>query len=91
MLKIGNYNKLKLKKITKFCAILDGDGKDVQLPKKELPSSIKEGDLLEVFVFNDTKDVLAATIMEPAAIVDQFAYLIVKSITDFGAFLEWGI
>ncbi len=91
MIKIGNYNKLKLKKITKMCAWLEGEGKDIQMAKKELPPSIKEGESLEVFVFNDTIDTLAATTMEPAAIVNQFAYLIVKSITKYGAFLEWGI
>ena len=91
MLKIGNYNKLRLKKIAKTCAWLDGDGKDIQLSKKELPELVKEGDEIRVFVFNDTRDTLRATIMEPAAVVDQFAYLVVTSLTDFGAFLEWGI
>jgi len=91
MLKIGNYNKLKLKKIAKTCAWLDGFGKDIQLPKKELPERVREGDEIRVFVFNDTRDTLRATTMEPSAVVDQFAYMVVTSKTDFGAFLEWGI
>lgn len=91
MLKIGNYNKLKLKSIEKTCALLDGGDKDIKLSKKELPEAVQVGDLIDVFVFNDTRDTLRATTMEPAAVVDQFAYLVVTSMTDFGAFLEWGI
>ena len=91
MLKIGNYNKLKLNEIAKTCAWLDGDGKDIRLPKKELPEQVSVGDEIQVFVFNDSGDILRATTMEPSAVIDQFAYMVVTSLTDFGAFLEWGI
>ncbi|MDA3809312.1 MAG: S1-like domain-containing RNA-binding protein [Spirochaetaceae bacterium] len=91
MLKIGNFNKLKLKKIEKKLAWLDGEGKDIEIPKYELPEEAKEGDEIRVFVFNNTQETLKATTMEPNAVVDEFAYMVVTSITDFGAFLEWGI
>lgn len=91
MLKIGNYNKLKLKKIDKRCAWLDGFGKEIELPKIELPEESRIGDEIRVFVYNDTQETIKATTMEPCAVIDQFAYMVVTSIKDFGAFLEWGI
>ncbi len=91
MLKIGNYNKLKLKRIAKTCAWLESEDKDIQLPKREIPEGASEGDEIRVFVFNDTKDTLRATTMEPSAVIDQFAYMVVTSKTEIGAFLAWGI
>lgn len=91
MLKIGDYNTLKITKIQKDRAYLDADGKEIGLPRREVPDQARAGDEVRVFVFNDTREELRATIAEPAAVVDQFAYLVVKSVTDFGAFLEWGI
>ena len=91
MLKIGDYNKLKLKKIAKDRAWLEAEGQDIGLPKREIPDGTREGDVIRVFVFNDTRDALRATTAEPSAVVGQFAYMVVKTVEKFGAFLEWGI
>lgn len=91
MLKIGDYNNLTLKKIARDRAWLTDGDQDVSLPKKEIPQGVKEGDRFKVFVFNDTKEALRATTAEPSAKVNQFAYMVVKTVTNFGAFLEWGI
>jgi predicted RNA-binding protein (virulence factor B family) len=91
MLKIGNYNKMKLKKIAKDRAWLTAEGQDVSLPKREIPEGAREGDTFRVFVFNDTRDTLRATTVTPTAVVGQFAYMVVNTVEKFGAFLEWGI
>ncbi|MBN2655646.1 MAG: hypothetical protein JXR86_01195 [Spirochaetales bacterium] len=91
MLKIGSYNTLKLKKIARDRAWLEADGQDIGLPKREIPEGAREGDMIKVFVFNDTREALRATTAEPSAVVGQFAYMVVKSVEQFGAFLEWGI
>jgi uncharacterized protein len=92
MLKIGDYNTLRIIKFTKEGgAYLDGGGRDIYLPKGDLPKKVRAGDTLRVFIYNDAKDSLKATTMEPAAKVGEFAALPVKSVTDFGAFLSWGL
>jgi hypothetical protein len=91
MLKIGKFNKLKISEKQKGGAYLT-DGKDtVYLPKIDVPSGTREGDELNVFIYNDSKDSLKATTTAPIAELGDFACLTVKSVTDFGAFLDWGI
>lgn len=92
MLKIGDYNTLRIVKVTKEGgAYLDGDGRDIYLPKEDLPENARPGDTLRVFIYNDAKDSLKATTAEPAAKIGEFAALKVESVTDFGAFLSWGL
>jgi hypothetical protein len=97
MLKIGDYNTLRIVKLTKDGgAYLDGDGRDIYLPKEDLAVSkgrgkARPGDILRVFIYNDGRDSLKAAAAEPAAKVGEFAALTVKDTTDFGAFLSWGL
>ncbi len=97
MLKIGDYNTLRIIKMTKEGgAYLDGDGRDIYLPKEDLAAAnlrgkARPGDTLRVFIYNDSRDSLKATTAKPAAKVDEFAALTVKDTTDFGAFLSWGL
>ena len=91
-MKIGDYNTLRIVKMTKEGgAYLDGDGRDIYLPKGDLPKKVRAGDTLRVFIYNDAKDSVKATTAGPAAKVGEFAALPVKSVTDFGAFLSWGL
>ncbi|WP_319562581.1 hypothetical protein [Marispirochaeta sp.] len=57
----------------------------------ELPPKSKPGRELEVTVYNDAKESLKATILKPFAALEQFAALKVKTVNDWGAFLEWGL
>ncbi len=91
MIKIGDYNTLKVEKKFKGGVFLAADGKELYLPKKDTPSGIREGDELEVFVYNKDRDSLAATTAKPLARVGEFASLKVVDIRSFGAFLDWGI
>ncbi len=57
----------------------------------ELPPKSKPGGELEVTVYNDAKESLKATVLKPFAGLNEFAALKVKTVNDWGAFLEWGI
>ena len=91
MLKTGEINILKIAEISgKMCFLDGGEEGLVFFPVKELPPGSEEGDEIEVFVYCE-KEGLAATRKKPLAYAGEFAFLEVKSVTDFGIFLDWGI
>ncbi len=91
MIKVGEYNKLAVQRITQVGAFLE-DGKDgLLLPKRFVPVRTKPGDVLEVFVYHDSEDRLIATTQRPIAVAGEFAYLQAVTVTNQGAFLDWGL
>lgn len=94
MIKIGKFQDMRLVRFSPFGAYLtdlDESGKEVLLPKKYLQEDFKEGILVEVFVYKDTKDRLVATFDKPDAEVGELAYLEVVAVGENGAFLKWGL
>ncbi len=51
----------------------------------------KKGPEIKVFVYNSDRETVRATTKQPLAVRGEFAYLKVKEVNSFGAFLEWGI
>jgi len=91
MIEIGKYNELKIFSKTEIGLYL-GDGVDnVLLPTRYVPVGTEVGQSLEVFVYLDNEDRPVATTLKPLALLDEFAFLKVKEINQFGAFLDWGI
>ncbi len=92
MIEIGSYNQLRVVKLLDFGVYLDGgDAGEILMPKKYVPAHTKPDDMVNVFVYPDSEDRLVATTEVPLAKVNEFAYLKVKEVNKFGAFLEWGI
>ncbi len=92
MLKIGNYNTLKIAREVDFgYYLVTDDGRELLLPRKYMPEDKGIGDELKVFVYTDSEDRLIATTEVPYAVVGDFAYLQVKDVNNAGAFLDWGI
>ncbi len=95
MIELGKTQKLKVVNFTPHGIYLDGDTGDqsdnILLPGKEIPEGINEGDMLEVFIYRDSKDRLIATTKKPYAQVGELAYLEVVDTTPIGAFLDWGL
>ena len=66
MIHIGVYNKLIVDRILAPGAFLtDSEGNDVLLPNKYIPTGMKIGDQLKVFVYNDSQDRIVATTLCP--------------------------
>ena len=63
----------------------------VLLPTSEVGEELKIRDIIDVFVYKDTKDRLTATFITPFAQVGELAYLEVVDNTKIGAFLKWGL
>ena len=93
MIKLGEYNILKVVKIVDFGVYLDGGEYwgEILLPKETAPAECKEGDELKVFIYFDSEDRVIATMTTPKAIVGDFALMKVVGTSRVGAFLDWGL
>lgn len=91
-MKIGATNTLKIARETKIGLYLeDSNGLEVLLPKRFVPEGVKPGDNIEVFIYRDNEDRPIATTQKPIAELHEFGIMTVKSVTQVGAFLEWGV
>lgn len=89
---IGRHNTLTVVKEVDFGAYLDGgDMGEILLPKRYLPTKIKPGLELKVFLYNDSEDRIIATTESPKAVVGECAALKVVEVNNVGAFLDWGL
>ncbi|MDA8428573.1 MAG: S1-like domain-containing RNA-binding protein [Geobacteraceae bacterium] len=91
MLAIGNYNRLKIARITATGAFLSSDEGEILLPGRLVPKGAEPGTLLEVFIYIDSEERLTATTRKPRAVVGDFALLKVKDNVTVGTFLDWGL
>ena len=92
ILEIGKYATLTVVKELDFGFYLDGGPfGEILLPIKQVPEGLETDDEVKVFIYTDSEDRLIATTMIPKAIVGEFASLEVVEITEYGAFMDWGI
>ncbi len=92
MVKIGQYNTLRVSKFVDFGLYLDDeDGGEILLPRKYIPKDINIDDMLKVFIYADSDDTIIATTLTPHACVGEAAYLRVAAVNNIGAFLDWGL
>jgi predicted RNA-binding protein (virulence factor B family) len=91
-LQLGKRNQLKVLRKKEHGVYLEGgDIGDILLPKRYVPQGTKIGDILDVFLYLDQEERLVATTQTPFAQVDDFAWLEVAWVNQFGAFLDWGL
>ena len=91
MVKVGEYNMLKVLRAVEFGLYLDDGNEGILLPKRFVPAGAKEGDELKVFVYHDSEDRLIATTQQPKGILGDIVKLRTISVTEQGAFLDWGL
>lgn len=92
MAEIGKLNNLIALKNVEFGVYLDGEELgEILLPKKYIHNDLSPGDVIEVFIYRDSENRLIATTEKPIAVVDEFAFMKVVSVTKFGAFVDWGL
>jgi predicted RNA-binding protein (virulence factor B family) len=98
-MKLGTWNILRIDRIKDVGAYLtDGKGlegnpevEDVLLPTKQIPEGLEIGDNIEVFLYRDSEDRVIATTIPPYIELGDIKMLKVKSVSDIGAFLDWGL
>jgi uncharacterized protein len=92
MASIGKVNWLPVLRETDSGLIFDGgDLGEILMPTRYVSQGWKEGDIVELFLMLDSEDRLTAITEKPLAMVDEFAFLDVVSVTGIGAFLDWGL
>lgn len=92
MIEIGRYNKLMILQRTDFGLYLDGEEHDkILIPKRYVEKEYALGDFIEAFVYFDSEDRIIATTETPLVQVGEFAALKAVSVTNVGAFMDWGL
>lgn len=93
MIKLGDYNTLKVIRHAEQGLYLEGDEQsgDILLPKRYVPQGLSIGQDIEVFLYLDQDERLVATTEQPLAKVGEFACLEVAWTNQYGAFLKWGL
>lgn len=92
MIQVGQFQVIPILRIVAPGAILDaGDGQELLLPGKQIPSGAEVGDLVRVFVYTDSDDRPIATTDIPLATAGEFAAMEVMSVGRFGAFVFMGL
>lgn len=93
MIKLGDYNTLRIVRFTDHGAYLDGGATlgEILMPKAYVKREMRPGDEVTVFVYLDQSERLVGTLETPLARVGDFAYLQVAWVNEFGAFLDWGL
>lgn len=91
MIKVGEYNILKVIREVDFGLYLDDGAEGILLPKRFVPANTKIGDEVNVFVYHDGEDRLIATTQKPTGILGDIVKLRAVSVTEHGAFLDNGL
>ena len=92
MIRVGQFNKLKVVKEVPFGLYLDGDDwGEILLPNKVVPKGTVIDDILDVFIYFDSEDKIIATTARPRVQVGSCAFLKVIDVNSVGAFLDWGL
>jgi hypothetical protein len=91
MVRVGEYNTLKVKKELAFGLILDDGQEGILLPTRFVPKGARPGDELEVFLYHDGEDRLIATTQHPKGKLGEIVKLRAVNVTPQGAFLDWGL
>ena len=91
MIKVGEYNVMKVFKEKPMGVFLDDGDVGILLPKRYVPPGTKIGDELKVFLYHDGEDRIIATTQQPLGVLGDIVKLKVVSTNAQGAFLDWGL
>jgi predicted RNA-binding protein (virulence factor B family) len=92
MIKLGEYNKLTILRDTDPGLYLGDDEENVVLlPHKYKPDNFEIDDEIEVYVYLDNEERPIATTLDPFVTLNSFSYLYCSDVTDYGAFMDWGL
>lgn len=91
MIQVGDYNVLKVLRAVDFGVYLDDGAEGILLPKRFLPEGVAAGDEIKAFVYHDSEGRLLATTQQPKGVVGDIVKLKAVTVTNQGAFLDWGL
>ncbi len=94
-IRLGERQDLVIVKQVEFGVYLapsaEKEEERVLLPQKQVPEGSAIGDIVNVFIYRDSRDRMIATVREAKLEMGQVAQLTVAQMGQFGAFLDWGL
>jgi predicted RNA-binding protein (virulence factor B family) len=91
-MELGQINTLEILRETDHgIYLIDADDNEVLLPNRYVPESFKIWDKIDVFVYLDNEERPVASTDFPYVKKGEFALLRCNQVTNFGAFLDWGL
>ncbi|MFD2726463.1 CvfB family protein [Hyunsoonleella rubra] len=91
-MKLGEINTLEILRETDHgIYLIDDNDEEVLLPNRYVPAEFKIWDKIDVFVYLDNEERLVASTDMPHIKKGEFALLRCNQVTNFGAFLDWGL
>jgi predicted RNA-binding protein (virulence factor B family) len=92
MIQLGQINTLEIiREAVQGLYIADEEGNEVLLPNRYVPEDFKIWDKIDVFVYLDNEERPVATTDIPYIKLNDFGLLRCNQVTDYGAFLDWGL
>jgi predicted RNA-binding protein (virulence factor B family) len=91
MVRMGEYNLLKVIKVKDMGVFMDNGEEGILMPKRFVPPGTRVGDDLNVFLYHDGEGRPIATTQKPLGVLGDIVKLKAVSITAQGAFLDWGL
>src|SRR5664279_144652 len=91
MVSMGEYNLLKVIKVKDMGVFMDNGLEGILMPKRFVPPGTRIGDEINVFLYHDGEGRPIATTQQPLAVLGEIVKLRAVSVTDQGAFLDWGL
>jgi uncharacterized protein len=92
MIQPGTFHTLKIGRPTDGgILLLDAAQGAVLLPEHEYETEPVSGRYQQVFVYQNNDGALRATLKKPLVQLGEAALLTAKSVTDVGAFMDWGL
>jgi uncharacterized protein len=91
MVRMGEYNLLKVIKVKDMGVFMDNGEEGILMPKRFVPPGTRIGDEINVFLYHDGEGRPIATTQKPLAVLGEIVKLKAVSVTDQGAFLDWGL
>lgn len=87
MIKVGDYNVMKVLRAVEFGFYLDDGAEGILLPKRFVPEGLKAGDEIKVFVYHDSEGRLIATTQQPKGVVGEIVKMKAVTVTNQELFL----
>jgi predicted RNA-binding protein (virulence factor B family) len=91
MVRMGEYNLLKVIKVKDMGVFMDNGEEGILMPRRFVPAGTHVGDVLNVFLYHDSEGRPIATTQKPLGVLGDVVKLKAVSVTPQGAFLDWGL
>lgn len=91
MVKMGEYNLLKVSKVKDMGVFMDDGAEGILMPKRFVPPGTRTGDEINVFLYHDGEGRPIATTQKPLGVLGDIVKLKAVDVTPQGAFLDWGL